>query len=490
MSKPDTPEPADIAKSTEAAAIEKFQGPIDGVTSPCGTWIKVKATYDDRWQTPMAGAKFNLYLNSELLLAGKHLKDYQQVGLKPGEIPPKDAAAKAQWQQKYDELGTFYYPSCDEGKAYFEIVSDPSAESQIQQLDSAIESALDGAYRNVEAGMSGYREQWQTSGKKSLLISIGAGAKEGASDIATGISQTAEESYDWVTDKDNWFELWQGTKEAASKGSDWAQASLKDAWYFVENTSVSEVMNQAAEQVETIGNAALDSIEESIEKAQANVEQVQKIYQHREALLNLPNHIVAADVNEIEAFIDTTLQAIDPEWAEQLRYDKSWQDTLELVNYRQSTVVFIAYAQQFFAAVPPNFYTFYFGKGGVFVLYEIILFVIGMLLGGIGAAARVSVITARIARMSGSSTKAVKNAQQALSGFSKMIESFAKAGDRMAKQAPLITKARRAETKDGVAGNTVEKQRAIIKNNKNCRICNSDKHTTPVSRKGNLEYNL
>jgi hypothetical protein len=92
--------------------------------------------------------------------------------------------------------------------------------------------------------------------------------------------------------------------------------------------------------------------------------------------------------------------------------------------------------------------------------------------------------------MSGSSTKAVKNAQQALSGFSKMIESFAKAGDRMTKQATLITKARRAETKDGVAGNTVEKQRAIIKNNKNCRICDSDKHTTPVSRKGNLEYNL
>jgi len=60
----------------------------------------------------------------------------------------------------------------------------------------------------------------------------------------------------------------------------------------------------------------------------------------------------------------------------------------------------------------------------------------------------------------------------------------------MLEQAPLITKAHRVESKNGVSGNTVEKQRHLIRKNTNCRVCDSKKHKTPISRNGNLKYIL
>ncbi len=402
MTRPKLPEPADIAKRTEAAAIEKFQGPVDGITSPCGTWIKVKASYDDKWRTPMAGAKFNLYLNSEQILEGKHLKDFEQVGLVSGEAPPKDPAEAKQWHLKYAELGTFYYPTCDQGQAYFEIVSDPSVDSQIKELDDAIEATLDGAYRNLETSMSGFRQEWEVLGSEALLTSIGAGALEGTKSISTGIAETAKDSYDWMSDGDSWVQLWDDIGNIALEGTDWAQESAQQAWYLAKNTSTADIIKaaeEASKSAKAIGNAAIESIDQAIENAGANVEYVKKIVKHRKAVLNFPNLIINTDVNGIENFIDITLADIDPDWAIQLKYDKSWQNTLELVNYRTSVTTYIAYVQQFFEVVPPNFYTFYFGKGGIYIFYEVILFVIGVLLGGIGAAARASVIMARLANM-------------------------------------------------------------------------------------------
>jgi hypothetical protein len=493
MSQSKVPEPSEIAKRTEAAAIEKFHGPIDGITSACGTWIKVKASYEDKWKTPMAGAKFDLYLEQELILEGKHLKDYEQVGLTPGEGPPKDEIAALAWQQKYDELGTFYHPSCEKGKAYFEIVSDPSVESQISQLDDAIEASLDGAYRNLETNMSGFRQQWQALGSQSILYSIGAGAKEGAGDIAIGVKESAIDSYEWAKDLENWYALWDDIEKTAVESGDWAQQSAANAWFVIKNTSTADVKaaaQQAASKAKSVGDALAQSVEESIESAGAIYEKAQTIYAHRKAIMNLPNQIIAKDINSIENFIDITLHDIDPDWAIQLKYDKSWQNTLELMNYEKSVTVYIAYGQLFFETIPPNFYTYYFGKGGIYIIYEFVLFLIGMLLGGIGAAARLAVITARIAKMSAKSTQLIDKSNDALRSFLKATEGLARAGEKMAEQAPLLTKAHRAETKNGVAGNTVEKQRTMIKKNKNCRICDSDKHKTPVSRKGNLKYVL
>ncbi|MDV7393707.1 hypothetical protein RZS08_20185, partial [Arthrospira platensis SPKY1] len=130
------PSPSEIAYRAEISE-HKHEGAINCEVVPCKTWVRVKAVYDDRWKTPMAGAKFNLWVGDKKVLSDKHLKDFEHVGrctanacpecpakyqknsgsagLTPGK-PPKTAEEKKMWE----ELGTYCYLKCDPGPARFE----------------------------------------------------------------------------------------------------------------------------------------------------------------------------------------------------------------------------------------------------------------------------------------------------------------------------------------------------------------------------------
>ena len=496
MSKNNIPDPSVVAHKTEAIAIEEFQGPIDGVCKPCATWVKVSAKYNDRWNTPMAGAEFNLWVKDQLILDKKKLKDYDQVGLKEGEAPHKDPEQQKIWFEKYNQLGTFMVPKTEFGKARFELTkSSSSDEKQIAAINKAIEARLDGEYRNLIKQMAPFQQIWDQLGIFSIRPSYKAGQRAGGES--------------WVEDQQELltWKYWQEIGDAITTntpklydtaktmGLEFAEDSIQEAeemwkkrgnlanpnWWEAEWDAFVEQNVQAV-------TSAKDYIEESVNDAYKSSETAYEIFKRKDAIFAIPNLIAAGDIDEIEAFIDTDLYAIDPEWANQLRYNKDWQEFIEVLQDGEAAANFVVYLDLMIKVTPPNFYSFYFGKGAFYIQIEVALLVLGVLLGGAGAAARIAVLTARITNMAAKSNQVVKKSQEALQAYQRAHLAFIKVTQDMDKLRELLIKNRRHKAKSGASGTELEQRRETTKRDGKCRICQSKDHNTPLHRSGNLEY--
>ncbi len=495
MSNPNTLKPAEIAQRTEATAIEKFQGPIDGITSPCGTWIKVKANYADRWQTPMAGAKFNLYVEDKLLLEGKHLKDYEQVGLITGEGPPQNPQEVGPWYKKYQELGTFNHPSCEQGKARFELVkASASEEAQIEAINKAIAARLDGEYRNLVKQMLPYNREWDKSGPRSILKALEKADQEASEEWL----KDQEELLTWKYWQDIGSTIAEYTPKLYDTAKSMGQEYIDDLIDDIEKVRANRENMKRPQWWLTKADEYIDEQNKKLKGAQEYVKEVAQdinesaqsaleIYQRREAILALPNLFVAGKVDEIEAFIDIDLYAIDPQLATELKYDKSWQEFLELAHDGEALTSITVYGDLIIKLIPPNFYFYYYGKGAFYIIIELLFLFVCLMFGG-AAAARVTSMSARLVSVTAKGGKAIEGSQDALRAYNRTIEAFTKVAEDLNKLREKLITSRRARSINGSSGTTLAQKRKTTERDGRCRVCDNKDHQTPLHRGGNVEY--
>lgn len=485
------PSPSEISYRAELSS-SSHAGPINDPVVRCQSqnWIRLEGRYNDRWETPMAGAKFNLYINGAKVLGpDAHLYTHEQLGIKPNKAPKTSTE-----RGKYKDLGCYYYQNCDEGKARFEIVGDSAASSQADQLIEAIEAKLDGGYRNIEKHMEPYQNMWDQYGV--LSIQIGQ---------AQGFLEAGEEwvkSWDEVFTAKYWEEtgsaLYNGASavvdyvaDAGAKGYEMAKDAwdsrgslLSGAWW---QKQLEDAYNFTAETIEEVTEAALDAAETMGRTAQ----QIAIVIERRDAILALPEMVAQGDVDGLEAFIDNDLAAIDPDYAEELRYNKDWQGAIEILHEGNAVGIFMIYLQLFIVVVPPNFYAHLAGKAGFYIFIEVLLIIIGALLGGAGAVARIGALSARLARLGAtgaSIARKIDRAQDALAAFRRMLDAFESSLNNMMELRQKLLISRRRNVRRGTTKNTLEERRETEKRDKSCRICKKKDHNTPLDRRGECDY--
>lgn len=490
------PDPYTVDVQTSSSAHAQG-GEIDAPQDPCKHWVRVVGRYEDRWQTPMAGAEFKLLINGAVVLEKEYLKDYEQVGLTRGVAPQTDAQREA-----YEELGTYMYRNCDQGEAQAVILHDPGAEADVQDLRDGISARLDGGYRNLKEKMAPYQAEFDRLGWDSVVIALAEGAGESASNMIDSAAETLDKAADKAFSLQFWRdvgdaieegffetldvaeEAYEGAKDLAEHAYENRGVLLDDAWWDKKLDDAGRALEATEAQIkETLSDAA-DAVERSAKQAKA-------VYDHKEAIMALPGQIVAGDVDGIEAFIDTALRDIDPEMADKLQYDSSWQGAIELLQDGETAAVMGVYLDLFLTVVPPNFWAYAFGRAGPYILVEIILLIIGALLGGVGAAARIAVITARLARMGATMAKIGKLADKAIDAVRaavKMIEAFTDSVTDIEKLKKKLLLSRRRSTRNGRTNSTLDERRDTEERDGRCRVCRNTSHNTPVDRRGEVDY--
>ncbi|SEB04677.1 hypothetical protein [Rubrimonas cliftonensis] len=478
----------DIETRTRQSASAQ-RGDVDNPQQPCRDFVIVEARYADRWRTPMAGAEFDLYVNDARVVSAGRLLDYPDVGLAPGRPPGSEAEREA-----YARLGTFEHRNCEPGDARAEIIRDSSAEQEVDELAEAVRARLDGAYRALKDKMRPYQEQWDRWGYLSLPIAQAQGLAESAEEWAVGLGDLFTTQY--------WSEIGEGLSTLGSGALDTARAAggraleLADEiydnrenfidgdwWWRQGEETVDSARQTAADLAATIGEGAA-AMERSSRAAAA-------VFRQRDAIMALPDLVVAGDVDGIERFIDTALADIDPDLAAQMRYDKTWQSSIELLHDGETAALFTTYLSLFLSATPPNFWHHIYGRAGFYVLVEVVLLVIGALLGGAGAAARIAVITARLGRFAATAGRLGQAADKVMDAVRATIRMFDALRDSITDIDRLkdrLLMARRRSVQRGGTRSTLRHRRDTEERDGRCRVCGNRGHATPIPRRGQVDY--
>ena len=393
------------------------------------------------------------------------------------------------------------------------VLAKPSVtEKEIEEDRQLILQALDAAYLNLVDYMESFQREWDADPMWALVHSVGSGA-------AAGASAWGDDFADMLK-KETWIEL--GTKikklagdalDSAADNSrkifnDIADTTQKAARYAGEVTEKPDktVMNWAwwqanLEELEAEAKAAIGGyvdqkrkqVNAGVQAAGEAIEKARKIYKHREAILGLPELLVKGDPKPVQAFVDTVLMDIDPQVAKEIKEDPNFYMVLELISDHDSILSYLSYVGLAIEAIPPNFLGYLAGKGGAYLLIELVLLLVTAILSaGAATAARIATLSARLLS-SGSrlanAAKKIEHAKEALESVVRVINDFYQAttslralGDklRIARQRGLVLR--------GKTRTTIPARKQSIKRDKKCQLCGSTKHTTPRRRLGTVTY--
>ena len=385
-------------------------------------------------------------------------------------------------------------------------------EKEINDDREGIVDHLHAAYLSLVEAMAPYQKEWDADWQKALEDATLAGLK-------AGLTEWGGDFADYFK-KETWTDLGGKIEKAAGSAYDTASdyaAELNKKITTQVNSAVATTEKLLEHPEETLANWTWWSsvIEEAVSKPLKDLEdramktvtevtetakKVQKMYQHRDAILNFPVLLVEGDPKPIQNFVDTVLKDIDPELAKAIREDPKFYVVLEVLADHESALAYLSYASLAFEAIPPNFYAYLAGKCGAYVLVELVLLIITALLSaGAAAAARIASWAARIAMSSAKVAKAVKlvksvvtkaqELERAVENFQRVIEDFLDVSKRFHQLGEKLLKARKRGLKlEGRTKSTIEARRKIIKREHKCRYCGSTAHTTPHGRLGTVKY--
>ncbi|PCK09628.1 MAG: hypothetical protein COA42_03040 [Alteromonadaceae bacterium] len=463
-------------------------------------WLKIKANYDDPWNTPIPAENVKVTVNGEVVA--------EDITLNEGEGTNTIAYLSDEASSTADEPGVTVLTDIPAGQAVVEIVRESGIEQDISDQRASIEALLDGAYRATVKDMKGFQEQWDDYGYASVLLSLQYGTAEGTigwvkdqgdlfeaeiwQSLGNTISDATAAAFDYASDYAS--DTYDNIVTSANEASDWADENSENlsnwTWW-------SKKVQDGVDEAYAAGGELLDSTQEHIDNAMdfigESIEIANKLIKHQEAILALPEHIAAGRADQVELFIDNALMDIHPEIAQEIKNNPNFHLVLELIADHDAALTFIAYLQLIFEAVPPNFYSHMVGKGGAYVAIELILTILlAFLSAGSGAAARVGMLAAKFAAMSSKAAKVaktIKRAEAALNAFVKNIEDIEKAIEKLTDLSRLLAKAKRG----GIVSKTRTRKTVTIKKknkqrDKKCRICGQTEHTTPRSLNGEIKY--
>ncbi len=446
-------------------------------------WIKVRAVHDDRWQTPFLAENIKITTNSVV--------HTEKVSLNKSSLPStisntKELAIETQLNEggviAFDNLK----PNTDLVIAEFK--GEAGIEKEIENSRKSIEAYLDGIYNSLVQDMSGFQQQWEEEGLFSLDDGVISGAKGWGSDlvelfspriwqdIGDTLSSSGSDAYDYLYNYAN------DTYDSVTRSITDEEGNLRNVTWFIA---------QLQEDLSDIQQTTFETIDDAIDSAQslyANSEdflrKLECVAKNRQAILDLPKNLADGD---IEIFVDTILMELDPEWAKEIKESENFSKALAVIQDHSSAMLYNAYLSLIIEAIPPNFYAYHAGKAGAYIALEVLLTIaLSILTLGVGAAARITAVTAKLA-LGTKRVSTLNHASKALStfvdttkGMVDVLQDYDKLADKLIKR-PL-------GSVKGKGRETLTMTKTNVKRSGKCRLCQSDKHKTPKLYRGEVNY--
>jgi hypothetical protein len=374
-------------------------------------------------------------------------------------------------------------------------------EQDITEERETIVLRLHGAYLNLSDYMGEFQQQWDENPTLAFLTSAREGWNAGG---AQWLSDQAE-----LFETKLWIDLGGKIKDAAAAGYDRLATYSKQRYEQLkeqlnkhvehpEDTLYNWAWWQATlreesdEQIQRL-KAAVHTAETMASDMLATAEKAKKIFQHREEILRLPEMIAYGDPKPIQSFVDTVLMDIDPELAKAIKHDPNFAVVLEIIADHDSALSYLAYVGLMFEAIPPNFYAYVAGKGGAYLMIEVIMLVLTALLSaGAAAAARITMLIGRFAATGAKAvvtSRRIKRAKAAIDAFVRILRDLSDAVDDLHNLgAKLISARSKGLVVRGRTKTTLQAKKSAIKRDKRCRRCGSTQHSTPRSHIGKIVY--
>jgi hypothetical protein len=378
-------------------------------------------------------------------------------------------------------------------------------EKEIAEDRASIVQMLHASYLNLTDQMSEFQAQWDANPALAYVTSANEGWNAGGAawlhdqaelfeaklwtDLGGSIRNAAGTGYDRLAtySKQRYESLKSELNKHVSEPEDtlynwaWWQAAIE--------TEAQELLDAQGNKIRAIAKNVHDTTVSVLESA----ETARKIYVHRQAILDLPTLIANGDPRPVQKFVETVLMDIDPTLAKAIRNDPNFAVVLEIIADHDSALSYLAYVGLMLEAIPPNFYAYVAGKGGAYIMIEIVMLVVTALLSaGSAAAARIGMLVARFASAGakvGTITRKLKRAKAAVDAFIRTIEDFSRAVDDLHSLGGKLLRARRKSlVVKGSTKTTLQAKRNLIKRDKRCRFCGSTSHSTPRTRRGTVEY--
>ena len=389
------------------------------------------------------------------------------------------------------------------------VVAGTSAtEEEIAEDGEEIVQRLHAAYLNLLDGMEEFQKHWDENPKLAFLDATYEGAKAGGGEwlssmgdlfhvdtwktVGGKVSDFAGQTYDRAaTYSTESYEALRKSFDEGKKLADNPDDTIKNwAWWqaVIEDKEV-DMRRYAEQRIDEVNKKIDDAVATVID----SVDKANKIYAHRDEILNLPNLIAGGDARGVQHFIDTALMDIDPELAKSIKESGEFHIALELIADHDSALNYMSYLSLMIEAVPPNFYGYMSVKYGVQLLLEVILsLVLAFLTGGAGVAARLTALSARLMATSAkvaSIARRIKRAKEAIEAMVRVIEDFMDAAsDLHALGRKLVGARARGVKLKGKTKETLSVKKELIKRDHRCRLCGSSAHTTPRGRLGRVTY--
>lgn len=378
-------------------------------------------------------------------------------------------------------------------------------EREIAEDRDSIVQRLHAAYLNLVDQMAEFQQQWDNNPAAAFVASAREGFNAGGAewlkdqaelfeaktwiDMAGKVKEAAGTAYDRLATYST--QRFNDLKGELNKHIEHPEDTLYNwSWW---QTSISQEAQEWFDgqraHVESTIHAAQDAAVSVLNTA----EKAQKIYKHRDAILNLPSLIADGSPRPIQAFVDNELMDIDPELATAIKKDPNFALVLEVIADHDSALTYLSYVGLMLEAIPPNFYAYAAGKGGAYLMIEVVTLVVTALLSaGAAAASRIAMLVARFATATAKATsigKKLQRAKAAVEAFIRMLEDLSNAVDDLHNLGAKLVRARsKGLTLRGRTKTTLKAKKEAIKRDKKCRLCGSTSHTTPRYRLGTVVY--
>jgi hypothetical protein len=381
------------------------------------------------------------------------------------------------------------------------------SDAELAEARESILQQLHTTYVNLLADMEEFQTQWDSSPKLAFLDAAWEGMRAGGSDWGKSIGELFEkETWVAIGDKIAKFagSAYDTGAQHATEQLERIQAAVAGGWDLVDEDDVTltnwawwqanidSSMDEAWRALDARVQAGVAAVEEAKASVIDSAEMGAKLWKHHDAILHLPILVSEGDVKGIQHFVDNELMDIDPELARQIKADPRFHEVIEIIQDHDSALLYAAYIGLIVEAIPPNFYAYCTVKYGVQLLLELVLtLVLALLSAGVGVAARVAALGARLlagsARVAGAMRR-VKKAQRAIEAFVRVFEDFADAGRQLRALGDKLSRSHRGYVSRGNTRETLTLKKQLIKRDKKCRLCGSTEHTTPRWKLGKVTY--
>ncbi len=451
-------------------------------------WLKIQSLYDDKWDTPLP-VTVQVAVDGVIIETGLELNKGAGKSTRASNLK---TALKTQ-----GEPGTIVLEDIPEGIVEVTIERITGVEQDIASLKNKLRTTLDDGYKNVVKDMLPFKQQWDDYGYASLVLSGAQGALTGGD----GWLDDQKELFDG----DTWEQFGRSISEGLSDAFDYTASYIPEAYDSI-TESIEATLEDLEEHTDNLTSwnwwdqQVKEGVDRTVRKIDSNIDDakefldestdaVAKLLKYKSAILRLPQQICKGDAKSVQSFVDGPLKDIDPDLSKQIKESAEFYMVLELIADHDSALTYFTYLDLFIEAVPPNFYAYVGGKAGIYIILEIILFIVlSFLTLGVGVAARLTAIAARMTVTSIRVNKKLDKAEKAQQAFKGMVESFGKSADILKKLGEKLAVTRSAgRLSIGTENGTLTTKKKEEKREKRCRLC-SGKHDAPASLNGWVEY--